>query len=112
MEPIETRYTGPSDTCIYWEIFKKPDGISGYNDWKLIKLKPKDKVYKEEDDIAQLKISTHHIGVRMVDQVKVGGFVGTLQMTISMIITYSSALTRHQWPSKISCFSWMVMNLS
>ena len=22
MEPIETRYTGPSDTCIYWEIFK------------------------------------------------------------------------------------------
>ena len=76
MEPIETRCTGPSDTCIYWEIFKKPDGISGYNDWKLIKLKPKDKVYNEEDDIAQLKISTHQIGVRMADQVKVGGFCG------------------------------------
>ena len=42
----------------------------------MIKLKPKDKVYKEGDDIAQLKISTHHIGGRMVDQVKVGGFCG------------------------------------
>ena len=46
-EPIETRYTGTSDTCEYWEIFE------GENDWKLIRLNPKPKVYRAEDDLAR-----------------------------------------------------------
>ncbi|KAL7534644.1 hypothetical protein ACHAWF_004895 [Thalassiosira exigua] len=48
-EPIETRYTGVSSTCTYWEFFKKEDGQSGYNDWALMQLETKPKGYREED---------------------------------------------------------------
>ena len=65
-EPIETRYTGTHDTCIYWEIFE------GANDWKLIMLVPKSKVYRKEDDIAHKEFAMRGIGEHMADQTSVG----------------------------------------
>ena len=74
MEPTATRYTGPSNMCIYWDIFKKGDGKTGYNDWKLISLLPKPKLYKEEDDLEALEVAVCGIGRRMADQMHVGRF--------------------------------------
>ena len=69
-EPIETRYTGPSNTCMYWEIFE------GANDWKLIALEPKPKVYRKEDDLACKEVAMRDIGERMASQTKVGQIGG------------------------------------
>ena len=74
MEPIATRYTGPSNMCIYWDIFKKGDGKTGYNDWKLISLLPKPKLYKDEDDLEALEVAVRGIGRRMADQMHVDRF--------------------------------------
>ena len=71
-EPIETRYSGASDTCIYWEVFKRADGKTGYNDWKLISLKPKPKEYVEEDDLDRIEVAVNDIGRRMSSQMVVG----------------------------------------
>ena len=57
-EPIELRYTGTNNNCEYRDIFNKSDGTS-YNDWKLIKLSPKPKQYREEDDLARLRYSIY-----------------------------------------------------
>ena len=72
-EPIESRYTGTNNNCEYRDIFNKSDGTS-YNDWKLIKLSPKPKQYREEDDLAQLEVTVRGIGIRMAGQMYVGGF--------------------------------------
>ena len=56
------------------DIFKRTNGEGGYNDWKLIKLVPKPRDYKEEDDLARLEVTVRGIGVRMAEQMKVGGF--------------------------------------
>ena len=73
-EPIETRYSGPSNACIYWEVFKMTCGTKGYNDWKLVTLAPKKKVFKEEHRLARLDVTMNGVGKRMASQVKVGGF--------------------------------------
>lgn len=65
-EPIATRYTGHSDSCDYWEIFE------GHNDWKLIQIVPKPKVYVAEDDLARKQLAMSGIGDRMASQTKVG----------------------------------------
>ena len=73
-EPIATRYTGCSDTCVYWEVFKKSDGLSGYNDWKVVDVVPKPKKYVEEDALARNEGTAWGMGRVMATQVKVGGY--------------------------------------
>ncbi len=73
-EPIETRYQGPSDTCIYWELFKKSDGKSGYNDWRLVEIVPRPKGYREEDVQERMSVTLRGIGLRMAEQVSIGGY--------------------------------------
>ena len=77
-EPIATRYEGPSDKCKYWDVFKRGDGTSGYNDWKLIKLEPKKKVYKEDDDLERLEVAVRNIGQTMAELMevdKIGAYI-------------------------------------
>ena len=54
-EPIETRYVGKCDTCIYWKVFKKRDGQSGYNDWMIIELVPDHSKGFDEQDFQEMK---------------------------------------------------------
>ena len=73
-EPIETRYTGLSDKCVYWDVFKKNNGETGYNDWKLVEIIPKPKGYKEEDADARKAVTIAGVGKRMAELVEIGGY--------------------------------------
>ncbi|KAL7554298.1 hypothetical protein ACHAWF_018123 [Thalassiosira exigua] len=73
-EPIETRCSGASDKYMYWEFFKKPDGLTGYNDWKLVEIVPKPKGYMEEDVLEWKAVTIRGVGRMMSDQVRVGGY--------------------------------------
>ena len=62
MEPIASRYTGPSNMCIYWDIFKKGDEETGYNGWKLISLLLKPKLYREADELEPWRLLCMALG--------------------------------------------------
>ncbi|KAL7523541.1 hypothetical protein ACHAWF_000561, partial [Thalassiosira exigua] len=47
-ELIQTRYSGTSDTCTYWEFFKKADGSTGYNDRPEVEQVRRGGRYREE----------------------------------------------------------------
>lgn len=73
-EPVESRYKGPCNTCIYWQIFKKTGEEVGYNDWKIVTLVPKPNGYVEDDDLDRLEVAMKSIGERMSSQIRVGNY--------------------------------------
>ena len=74
-EPIETRYIGKCDTCIYWKIFKKRDGQSGYNDWMIIELVPDHSKGFDEQDFQEMKeFNLETFGYRMSLSIRIGRF--------------------------------------
>ena len=67
-EPIATRYTGASNTCIYYDIFK------GANDWKIIDIVENPKGFNADDAQESKANVLQTIGWRMKEDVKVGGY--------------------------------------
>ena len=55
---------------MFWEFFKKnEDGTVGYNDWRVVEIVPKKKIYNKEDDQRRKAVTVRGIGQTMAFQV-------------------------------------------
>ena len=73
-EHPSTRYVGPRDTCVMWEIFKIDDD-HGYNDWKMVLLKQR-KDCLEVDVVETMGATLCGLGWTLAQLVKDGGYGG------------------------------------
>lgn len=72
LQPITSSYTGPSNTCDFWDVFKCLDGCTWYNDWQIVEIAPKKGKYDTDKDRERRKNTMVGIGWRMSKLVVVG----------------------------------------